>query len=107
MVITLFMDECRALIAAKNNPPVQPVTKQETERPLIVQMSEWLSQLTDEKREIKYSMEWLEGRFGVDRKFIGPCLVELNFTRERYFDKNKSHRRYWLAPQKPPQLSSW
>ena len=99
MIIT-FMEQCKAHMEQKRVATPAPETvKMEVTRPLIVQISEWMSTLTDEQRLAQWEMPWFEGRFGVDRKFIGPVLCDLGWKRERQFKKHTSHRRFWLAPQ--------
>ncbi len=102
MAFLTFMEQCKAHIEQKRvaTPAPEPEKKEST-RPLIVQMSEWMATLSAEQRKAQWEMPWFEGRFGVDRKFIGPVLCDLGWRRERQFKKHTSHRRFWLAPQPP------
>ena len=84
----------KTVAESKHKPPPTPAVK-EAERPLIVQISEWLARLPEDQRGAGYPMEFFTKRFGASQQAIGPVLVELGFRRERLYRKNEAHRRYW------------
>ena len=94
--IETFMETLRKSIPS--GPLPQPKTPKTSERPLIVQISEWLAGLPRDQRGVGYQMEFFVARFGKSPGAIGPVLSELGFKRERVYSKHKAHRRYWEPP---------
>ena len=84
----------------KQTPP--PARKQESpkepERPLIVQIAEWVARLSEEQRSASYTMDYFVNRFGRAANAIGPVLSDLGFRRERVYNKHRPHRRCWMFP---------
>lgn len=94
--LEMYVQNVQKTIAeSKHKPPHTPAVK-EPERPLIVQISEWLARLPEDQRGAGYPMEFFTKRFGASQQAIGPVLTELGFRRERVYKKHEAHRRYWV-----------